>query len=108
MRQLTEYAPAPVVLKTEEKITADAVVSAKLDIFYDTWWITLLKSIGCGICIYGSVEGYKKTKSFILKRRLAHCGIRLRSLGADSIRAFIYDSHQDVECRDIAHDFWLD
>ena len=29
------------------------------------WWITLLKSIGCGICIYGAVEGYKKTKSFI-------------------------------------------
>ena len=26
---------------------------------------TLLKSIGCGICIYGAVEGYKKTKSFI-------------------------------------------
>ena len=45
--------------------SADAVVSAKLDVFYDTWWITLLKSIGCGICIYGSVEGYKKTKSFI-------------------------------------------
>ena len=45
--------------------SADAVVSAKLDVFYDTWWITLLKSIGCGICIYGAVEGYKKTKSFI-------------------------------------------
>ena len=45
--------------------SANAVVSAKLDVFYDTWWITLLKSIGCGICIYGSVEGYKKTKSFI-------------------------------------------
>lgn len=45
--------------------SADAVVSAKLDVFYDTWWVTLLKSIGCGICIYGSVEGYKKTKSFI-------------------------------------------
>lgn len=44
---------------------ANSIVSAKLDIFYDTWWITLLKSIGCGICIYGSVEGYKKTKSFI-------------------------------------------
>lgn len=45
--------------------SANAVVSAKLEVFYDTWWITLLKSIGCGICIYGSVEGYKKTKSFI-------------------------------------------
>lgn len=45
--------------------SADAVVSAKLDVFYDTWWIMLLKSIGCGICIYGAVEGYKKTKSFI-------------------------------------------
>jgi formate/nitrite transporter FocA (FNT family) len=45
--------------------SADVVVSAKLDVFYDTWWITLLKSIGCGICIYGAVEGYKKTKSFI-------------------------------------------
>lgn len=45
--------------------SANAVVSAKLDVFYDTWWVTLLKSIGCGICIYGSVEGYKKTKSFI-------------------------------------------
>lgn len=45
--------------------TADAIASAKLDVFYDTWWITLLKSIGCGICIYGAVEGYKKTKSFI-------------------------------------------
>lgn len=29
------------------------------------WWVILLKSIGCGICIYGAVEGYKKTKSFI-------------------------------------------
>ena len=45
--------------------SADSVVSAKLNVFYDTWWITLLKSIGCGICIYGSVEGYKKTKSFV-------------------------------------------
>lgn len=45
--------------------SANSIVSAKLDVFYDTWWITLLKSIGCGICIYGSVEGYKKTKSFI-------------------------------------------
>ena len=45
--------------------SANAVVSAKLDVFYDTWWITLLKSVGCGICIYGSVEGYKKTKSFV-------------------------------------------
>lgn len=45
--------------------SANAVASAKLDVFYDTWWITLLKSIGCGICIYGAVEGYKKTKSFI-------------------------------------------
>ena len=45
--------------------SANSVVSAKLNVFYDTWWITLLKSIGCGMCIYGSVEGYKKTKSFI-------------------------------------------
>lgn len=42
--------------------SATAIVTTKLEI---EWWITLLKSIGCGICIYGSVEGYKKTKSFI-------------------------------------------
>ena len=38
------------------------IVTAKIqtDLFS-----TLLKSIGCGICIYGAVEGYKKTKSFI-------------------------------------------
>lgn len=45
--------------------SAKVIADAKLDVFYDTWWITLLKSIGCGICIYGAVEGYKKTKSFI-------------------------------------------
>lgn len=43
--------------------SAAAIVTTKLE---TEWWITLLKSIGCGICIYGSVEGYKKTKSFIL------------------------------------------
>ena len=42
--------------------SATAIVTAKLE---TEWWITLLKSIGCGNCIYGSVEGYKKTKSFI-------------------------------------------
>lgn len=42
--------------------SAVAIVTTKLE---TEWWITLLKSIGCGICIYGSVEGYKKTKSFI-------------------------------------------
>ena len=42
--------------------SAAAIVATKLE---TEWWITLLKSIGCGICIYGSVEGYKKTKSFI-------------------------------------------
>ena len=42
--------------------SAAAIVTAKLE---TEWWITLLKSIGCGICIYGAVEGYKKTKSFI-------------------------------------------
>jgi formate/nitrite transporter FocA (FNT family) len=42
--------------------SAAAIVTTKLE---TEWWITLLKSIGCGICIYGSVEGYKKTKSFI-------------------------------------------
>ena len=42
--------------------SAAAIVTTKLN---TEWWITLLKSIGCGICIYGSVEGYKKTKSFI-------------------------------------------
>jgi formate/nitrite transporter FocA (FNT family) len=42
--------------------SAAALVTTKLE---TEWWITLLKSIGCGICIYGSVEGYKKTKSFI-------------------------------------------
>jgi formate/nitrite transporter FocA (FNT family) len=43
--------------------SAAAIVTTKLE---TEWWITLLKSIGCGICIYGAVEGYKKTKSFIL------------------------------------------
>lgn len=42
--------------------SAAAIVTTKLE---TEWWITLLKSIGCGICIYGSVEGYKKTKSFV-------------------------------------------
>ena len=42
--------------------SAAAIVTTKLE---TEWWSTLLKSIGCGICIYGSVEGYKKTKSFI-------------------------------------------
>lgn len=42
--------------------SAAAIVTTKLE---TKWWITLLKSIGCGICIYGAVEGYKKTKSFI-------------------------------------------
>jgi formate/nitrite transporter FocA (FNT family) len=42
--------------------SAVAIVTTKLE---TEWWITLLKSIGCGFCIYGSVEGYKKTKSFI-------------------------------------------
>lgn len=42
--------------------SAAAIVTTKLE---TEWWITLLKSIGCGICIYGSVEGYNKTKSFI-------------------------------------------
>ena len=41
---------------------AAVIVTTKLE---TDWWITLLKSIGCGICIYGSVEGYKKTKSFV-------------------------------------------
>ena len=42
--------------------SAVAIVTTKLE---TEWWITLLKSIGCGICIYGAVEGYKKTKSFV-------------------------------------------
>jgi formate/nitrite transporter FocA (FNT family) len=42
--------------------SAAAIVTTKLE---TEWWVTLLKSIGCGICIYGAVEGYKKTKSFI-------------------------------------------
>ena len=42
--------------------SAVAIVTTKLE---TEGWIILLKSIGCGICIYGSVEGYKKTKSFI-------------------------------------------
>lgn len=42
--------------------SAVTIVTTKLE---TEWWIILLKSIGCGICIYGSVEGYKKTKSFI-------------------------------------------
>ena len=42
--------------------SAAAIVTTKMN---TEWWITLLKAVGCGICIYGSVEGYKKTKSFI-------------------------------------------
>lgn len=42
--------------------SAAAIVTTKMN---TEWWITLLKSIGCGICIYGAVEGYKKTKSFV-------------------------------------------
>ena len=44
---------------------AVSIVESKLSIFSETWWLTGLKSIGCGAAIYLAVEGYKKSKSLI-------------------------------------------
>ena len=44
---------------------AELIVESKLSIFSETWWLTGLKSIGCGAAIYLAVEGYKKSKSLI-------------------------------------------
>lgn len=47
---------------------SDAAVSitkSKLSIFSEAWWLTGLKSVGCGAAIYLAVEGYKKSKSLI-------------------------------------------
>ena len=41
------------------------IVESKLLVFNETWWLTGLKSIGCGAAIYLAVEGYKKSKSLI-------------------------------------------
>ena len=44
---------------------AASIAESKLSIFSDAWWLTGLKSIGCGSAIYLAVEGYKKSKSLI-------------------------------------------
>ena len=44
---------------------AAPIVESKLSIFSEAWWLTGLKSIGCGAAIYLAVEGYKKSKSLI-------------------------------------------
>lgn len=44
---------------------AASVAESKLLVFNETWWLTGLKSIGCGAAIYLAVEGYKKSKSLI-------------------------------------------
>ena len=41
------------------------IAKSKLLVFSETWWLTGLKSIGCGAAIYLAVEGYKKSKSLI-------------------------------------------
>ena len=41
------------------------IAESKLSIFSEAWWLTGLKSIGCGAAIYLAVEGYKKSKSLI-------------------------------------------
>lgn len=41
------------------------IAESKLLVFSETWWLTGLKSIGCGAAIYLAVEGYKKSKSLI-------------------------------------------
>ena len=42
-----------------------SIADSKLSIFSEAWWLTGLKSIGCGAAIYLAVEGYKKSKSLI-------------------------------------------
>lgn len=44
---------------------AVSIVESKLSIFSESWWLTGLKSIGCGAAIYLAVDGYKKSKSLI-------------------------------------------
>ena len=44
---------------------AAQIVESKLLVFSESWWLTGLKSIGCGVAIYLAVEGYKKSKSLI-------------------------------------------
>ena len=44
---------------------AASIADSKLSIFSEAWWLTGLKSIGCGAAIYLAVEGYKKSKSLI-------------------------------------------
>ena len=44
---------------------AASITESKLSIFSETWWLTGLKSIGCGAAIYLAVEGYKKSKGLI-------------------------------------------
>ena len=44
---------------------AALIAGSKLSIFSEAWWLTGLKSIGCGAAIYLAVEGYKKSKSLI-------------------------------------------
>ena len=44
---------------------AASIAGSKLSIFSEVWWLTGLKSIGCGAAIYLAVEGYKKSKSLI-------------------------------------------
>lgn len=44
---------------------AASIADSKLLVFSESWWLTGLKSIGCGAAIYLAVEGYKKSKSLI-------------------------------------------
>lgn len=44
---------------------ATPITESKLLVFSESWWLTGLKSIGCGAAIYLAVEGYKKSKSLI-------------------------------------------
>ena len=44
---------------------AAPITESKLLVFSESWWLTGLKSIGCGAAIYLAVEGYKKSKSLI-------------------------------------------
>ena len=44
---------------------AASIAESKLSIFSEAWWLTGLKSVGCGAAIYLAVDGYKKSKSLI-------------------------------------------
>lgn len=48
-----------------ESYAAASITESKLLVFSESWWLTGLKSIGCGAAIYLAVEGYKKSKSLI-------------------------------------------